>query len=182
VSVEFGLASTPLWDNDGKKLDNITFCAPQALQMLLQQQGVGNFDTLIDTVLTPLAKARCIQCQGTIVRSAFANYGTYEGCIEQILLYAPPDKCVKIKWSDGDITHHGFKQTLSFAITARGLGCSDIKGLRFAERAVNVCCFCARPPLFPSSSSLHISNLYHCKSLWMSPCCPDLCVFCVSPW
>ena len=138
MSAESGQISTPLWDYNGKKMDDITFCAPEALQILLQQQGVGNFDTLIDTVLTSLAKTRCDCCKDTTVRYAFPGSGAVDGKIQQIFMNRSLKDCVKILWNDGDTKYYGFKQTLTFAITSCGSGDSCVTELRLAERAVNV--------------------------------------------
>ena len=173
VSKQCAMLSTALWDKQDNKCQDIIFCTAEALQILMQQQGVGDLDVLIDDVLTSLVKERCADCTEIEVRHSFANSGSFDGYVYRVNYNGRDEKCVCVKWQDGDTRQYGFKQAISFIChphVSSYTKKSWIKKLLNAEKAIHVrMCVFRKLSLFLPLSLL-LSHAVSSSSLSTSLC------------
>ena len=152
---------TSLWDLQNNKDTQLKFCSGDVLQQVLEKNGVGNFDTLIE-VLSGLADDRVEDCEFIQVKRTFPKYGVFTGHVLRIEKQCQDAKCVVIEWKDQQIKSYTIKQAISFIDASASEQNKDAvsKKLQLAENTLNV-----HP--CPSLHDLHILPFFllsHAKS------------------
>jgi hypothetical protein len=146
----YNMLVTPLWDLQNNKNTQLKFCSGDVLQQVLEKNGVGNFDTLIE-VLSGLADKRFEDCEYIQVKRTFPNSGVFTGHVRRIKKQCQEAKCVVIEWADGVEKSYTTKTAISFINASASEQNKDAvsKKLQLAENTLNV-----HP--CPSLDDLHI--------------------------
>ena len=140
---------TSLWDLQNNKDTQLKFCSGDVLQQVLEKNGVGNFDTLIE-VLSRLANERVEDCEYIQVKRTFPNSGVFKGHVRRIKKQCQDAKCVVIVWEDNERGFFTVKQAISFINPSEQNKAALSKKLELAENTLHVrplpcivCIFCS---------------------------------------
>jgi len=131
------MLATPLWLNQNDKDTELHFCTRDVLQKVLEKNGVGNFDHLIQ-VLSDLADVRLEECKYMEVKRTFPNSGVFTGQVKRINRKCEDAKCVLIQWHDSTRGLYTVEQASSFINPDYRDKASASKELELAENTLNV--------------------------------------------
>ena len=134
---DYSMLATPLWLNQNDKDTELHFCTRDVLQKVLEKNGVGNFDHLID-VLSGLAKERLDDCTYIQVKRTFPESGVFTGHVLRINTKCEDAKCVLIEWQDSTRGLYTVEQASSFINPDYQNKASLSKKLQLAENTLNV--------------------------------------------